>query len=87
MLHFRPRAGGNVSGFCEAEKLGLAGTVENLPDGRVVVVAEGDEAVFQKFSSALRRETPDVLPAARVDAVEEHWEDATGEFSDFRILY
>lgn len=71
----------------EAEKMDLTGTAENLPDGRVLVVAEGDEAALQKFPEVLRRKISDTLPTARVDDVEEHWDDAAGKFSDFRILY
>ena len=33
----------------EAERLGLAGTARNLDDGRVEVVAEGDEAAVDKL--------------------------------------
>jgi acylphosphatase len=39
----------------EAEGLGLAGWARNLPDGRVEVVAEGDEAALGKLEQSLRR--------------------------------
>lgn len=47
-------------------QLGLRGTVENLPDGRVEVHAEGPEAAVRGLERRLRRGPP----AARVDALE-----------------
>ena len=37
-----------------AKDLGIKGMVENLPDGRVKVVAEGEEANLERFAEALR---------------------------------
>jgi acylphosphatase len=37
-----------------AKDLGIKGMVENLPDGRVKVVAEGEEADLERFAEALR---------------------------------
>jgi len=37
-----------------AKDLGIKGMVENLPDGRVKVIAEGEEADLQRFAEALR---------------------------------
>ncbi len=37
-----------------AEAMGIKGMVENLPDGRVKVIAEGAEADLERFSEALR---------------------------------
>jgi acylphosphatase len=39
----------------EAERLGLAGFTRNLPDGRVEVIAEGDDEVLGELESRLRR--------------------------------
>ncbi len=33
----------------EAERLGLTGSARNLPDGRVEVIAEGDEGTVQEL--------------------------------------
>lgn len=49
-----------------AERLGLRGTVENRPDGRVEIHAEGRPAAL----SDLERRLEDGPAAARVDAVE-----------------
>ena len=48
-----------------AAREGLRGFVRNLPDGRVEVEGEGDEAAMQRFERALRQGPP----AGRVDAV------------------
>ena len=37
-----------------AEALGIKGMVENLPDGRVKVIAEGEESDLERFAEALR---------------------------------
>ncbi|MCR3884587.1 MAG: acylphosphatase [Methanothrix sp.] len=37
-----------------AKDLGIKGMVENLPDGRVKVIAEGEEADLERFAEALR---------------------------------
>lgn len=50
----------------EAERLGLVGHAENLPDGRVDVVAAGDADAIEALSCALARGP--IL--ARVDAIE-----------------
>ena len=54
----------------EAESLGLAGFVRNLRDGRVELVAQGEEAAL----AALERWCAHGPPAARVDdvAAEDH---------------
>jgi acylphosphatase len=50
----------------EAQALGLAGWVRNLPDGRVEAWVEGEEAALERFLVWIRRGPP----AARVDALE-----------------
>lgn len=50
-----------------AESLGLAGTVRNLPDGRVEVQAEGPDPAMQRFRSDLEHGPS----TARVDDIEE----------------
>lgn len=52
-----------------AQDLGLAGTAENLDDGRVEVVAEGPRSEVEQLLVFLRRG-----PAhARVESIEESW--------------
>lgn len=66
-----------------AQRLGLSGYVRNLPDGRVEVVAEGEEGALRKLLEWCH-EGP---PLARVERVEVRWENPTGEFSGFHIRY
>lgn len=63
-----------------AEELGLRGTVENRPDGRVEIHAEGRPAALRD----LERRLEDGPAAARVDAVESI-EPSRELPSDFRI--
>ena len=64
-----------------ARRAGLSGTVQNLDDGRVETVAEGDMASVLQFERELRQG-----PAgARVDDVQVHDEPA-GNRDGFRIL-
>ena len=66
----------------EAARLGLAGTVRNLPDGSVEVEAEGSREVVEALVAWCRRGPP----AARVEAVEVEWGEATGLRPPFRVL-
>lgn len=51
----------------EALRLGVRGYARNLPDGRVEVLAAGDEASLRALEAWLRRGPPH----ARVDALSE----------------
>ena len=65
----------------QALALGLSGWAENMPDGTVETVAEGGEEQLQKYIKWCK-----VGPAAaRVDKVEETWEEPTGEFKGFSV--
>jgi acylphosphatase len=66
---------------CRGRELGLVGEARNLPDGRVVVVAEGDRRSCQRLLELLQRsaDTP-----GRVDRVIEQWGASGGGFTDFR---
>lgn len=67
-----------------ARMLGLRGFVRNLPDGySVEIVAEGDENALRTLLE-YAKEGP---PGAVVENVEFEFEDAKGEFRDFRIVY
>jgi acylphosphatase len=70
--------------FCAdaAMRLNVDGYARNLPDGRVEVVAEGDEATLRQFVERLR-EGP---PLGRVDEVEYRWEAPTGEYRGFEAV-
>lgn len=67
----------------KARKLGLFGFVRNNNDGSVMVVAEGEHGVLERFVSLLRKGS--VL--SRVDQVEVEWKEATKEYGDFIIKY
>ena len=64
-----------------AERLGLAGSVRNLPDGSVEVRAAGTEDALRQLERALR-EGP---PASRVERVETLSPTADKPRSGFRI--
>ncbi|MBM3284859.1 MAG: acylphosphatase, partial [Candidatus Aminicenantes bacterium] len=59
-----------------ASSLGLTGWVKNLWDGRVEIVAEGDQEKIEALLARLK-EGP---PAARVEKVEISWEEYKAEF-------
>ncbi len=67
----------------QARSLRLSGWVRNLPDGRVESVFEGEELAVR----AMLNWSWTGSPPARVDHVEVVEETATGEFTDFAIVY
>jgi acylphosphatase len=67
--------------LAEAERLGLAGWVRNLPDGRVEALAEGEKEAVDALL-AWCKHGPRL---ARVDELKISWEPHRGEFSGFRI--
>ncbi len=66
-----------------AERLGLVGSVRNLPDGSVEVHASGSTESLRLMEEALPRGPL----AARVDRVESLPPDAAMPKSGFRVLY
>jgi len=66
-----------------ALSLGMTGWVKNLPDGRVEVMAEGEEAKLVGFLEKIRNGP--MKPYIR--GVEAEWEEAKGEFRDFGIRF
>ncbi len=67
----------------EAARLGLTGWVRNLDDGRVEVLADGDEPRLRELLAWLER-GPSV---ARVDEVRSDWSEGTGGFESFTVRY
>jgi acylphosphatase len=65
----------------EAQRLGLRGWVRNLPDGRVEVVAEGEQAVVDQLVAWCRRGPP----GAFVDRHEFERQEPQGGFEGFTI--
>ncbi|MGQ9680517.1 MAG: acylphosphatase [Candidatus Bathyarchaeia archaeon] len=70
------------SNTCEkAEELGITGWVKNLADGRVEIIAEGEEEKLKKLVEWCR-----VGPRwAKVEDLNVNVEPATGEFKSFGI--
>lgn len=66
-----------------ARKLGLRGTVQNMPDGTVYVIAEGEEEDLRHFIEKLRLGPP----FAKVENVDVVWHDPTEKFTNFNIVY
>ena len=52
-----------------AQRLGLAGTVRNLPGGEVEVIAEGEEALMREFIGELHQGPS----TAQVGEIQEAW--------------
>jgi len=67
----------------EALRHSLTGWVQNLPDGRVEAIFEGEKEEVERLIEFCRRGPP----GARVTKVEVAWENYTGEFRGFRIRY
>ena len=64
-----------------AAREGVAGWAQNLPDGRVEVFVEGDEAAVTRVERAIRSGPP----GARVDHVYVQDDEAAGTLKGFRI--
>ena len=64
-----------------ARTLGVVGQVRNLPDGSVVILAEGERSALEALSDWAQR-GPDI---ARVESRVATWAEAEGLFNDFRI--
>lgn len=67
----------------KARRLKLTGTVENLPNGTVRVIAEGPRDVLEEY--VRRLECGPLL--AHVEQVTPLWLPAIGSFRDFTIIY
>ncbi len=87
---FRAIVRGTVQGVCfrartreRADALDLCGTVRNLPDGSVEVIARGAADTLDEFITYLHHGPP----GAEVRGVELDWGDQTSLEADFRIVY
>ncbi len=67
----------------KADELELVGTVENMADGTVFVVAEGDGAKLEELLGHLKKGPL----FANVLSIEANWFPPAGVFTDFKILY
>jgi acylphosphatase len=82
------RITGRVQGVCyrayaldKAQSIGLTGTVRNLDDGSVELVAEGEEPAL----TSLLDWCWEGSPWAQVAAIDARWSDATDEHTTFRV--
>lgn len=64
-----------------AMQIGLTGFAKNLEDGRVEVVAEGDEEKLKQFLEIIKKGPQ----GADVEKFDLKWEDAKDEFAAFEI--
>jgi acylphosphatase len=60
----------------------VTGTVRNLPDGRVEMIAEGDQAELEAFRLAIREAGLEGLIRQETAA----WSEATGQTRGFEIV-
>lgn len=65
-----------------ADALGVTGSVENLPDGSVRVMARGPAEVLERFE----RDLEEGPPVARVEGLEAVPVELSADASGFRIL-
>lgn len=63
-----------------ARKFKVNGWVSNLRDGRVEVIAEGEEAALKDFLSRISEEMSPYIADTEIS-----WEEPTGEFRGFGI--
>jgi len=66
-----------------ATSLGLTGWAKNLLDGRVEILAEGDREKIQELYRLVQAGSP----LSHVESAELLWQDYSGGFSDFRIMW
>jgi acylphosphatase len=67
-----------------AHRLGLHGSVQNMPDGSVHTIAEGSLAALEEFTRIMWARG---MPEIRVDGVQVTQGEATGEFKGFWVKW
>jgi acylphosphatase len=66
-----------------AESMGLTGCVQNLDDGSVEVVAEGEKDKLAQLIAKLKAGPR----SARVERVDVEWGEHTGKYNEFEIIF
>jgi acylphosphatase len=64
-------------------KAGLVGQIENLSDGTVRIISEGEEKVLRKFWKLVETNKGDI----EIEDVKTDWERPKGKFKGFAIKY
>jgi acylphosphatase len=64
-----------------AQQEAVVGIVQNLPDGRVMVVAQGEPEDVDRFLAAIARKMRGYIEKSDVH------EESAGDFDEFRIEY
>ncbi len=68
----------------KARELGVTGTVKNLPDGSVQIVAEGDRGKLETLAEWAKQGPP----ASNVSRLDISWtEKGSSRFNSFEIIY
>jgi acylphosphatase len=67
--------------FDQAQSLGLKGWVRNLADGKIEVLAQGDDAALEE----LRKRLHVGSQLSRVEHVESNWIDYDKQYEEFQI--
>jgi acylphosphatase len=67
----------------KARALGVGGTVENLPDGSVHIVAQATRSILERYLTMLKKGSL----ASRVDDITVVWRQPTAPMSRFIIIY
>ena len=65
----------------QAQSLNLVGMVQNLPQGMVEVIAEGNRGALEELEKWCHHGPP----AAEVKNVSARWKESTGEFKTFSV--
>lgn len=74
--------GMRYEGKGKAEALGLKGSIRNLKDGRVEIMAEGEPEKIKALIDWLRKSSP-----GRVQRIEETEDSSIRSFQGFEIIY
>ena len=85
VIHFQGRVQGVGFRYTVArlaERFAVEGYVQNLPDGRVLLVAEGEPKELNRFVAAIEAEMGRYITQKNVETAP-----AGGEFGGFEIRY